>query len=310
MNDPTVPCLDRRALMAGGAAVLAAAALPRPLLAAPQSFKHGAFELTVVSDGHIVLPTSFLAPTAPVAERTAALTEAGQTGEQYHSPTNVTLIRAGRETILVDAGGGPRFVPTTGRLADNLEAAGVDRATVTLVVFTHGHPDHLWGVVDDLDELVFPEARYLISAAEHDFWRHPDAAKSLPEERAGFVTGARRNLAAIEDKLARIKPGDEIVSGIRAIDTAGHTQGHVSLELAGGDGLVVLGDALTHPVISFRHPDWRPAADHEPERAAATRKALLDRLAAGKARIIGYHLPYPGLGRVERKDGGYRYVAG
>ena len=83
-----------------------------------------------------------------------------------------------------------------------------------------------------------------------------DAVKSLPEERAGFVTGARRNLARIEGKLTRFKPGDEIVPGLRAIDTAGHTQGHISLELAGGDGLVVLGDALTHPVISFRHPEW------------------------------------------------------
>lgn len=298
--------IDRRALLAGTAAALTASALPAA--AKPHSFKHGAFEVTVVSDGHILLPTSFLASQAPAAERTAALTEAGQTGEQYQSPTNVTLIRAGSEVILVDAGGGPRFVPTTGKLVDNLEAAGVDREAVTMVVFTHGHPDHLWGVTDDLDELTFPKARYLISAAEHDFWRQPDAAKSLPEERAGFVTGARRNLARVESKLTRFKASDEIVSGIRAVDTAGHTQGHVSLELAGG--LMVLGDALTHPIISFRHPDWRPAADHEPERAIATRKKLLDRLAAEKLRVIGYHLPYPGTGVVEKKGGAYRFVAG
>jgi glyoxylase-like metal-dependent hydrolase (beta-lactamase superfamily II) len=298
--------IDRRTLLATTAAALAAGALP----ARAQRLTHGGFEITVVSDGHILLPTSFLAPTAPAPERTAALTEAGHSGEQYQSPTNVTLIRSGSETILVDAGGGPRFVPTTGRLVDNLEAAGVDREAITMVVLTHGHPDHLWGVTDDLDELTFPKARYLISTVEHDFWRNPDAAKSLPEERAGFVTGARRNLARIADKLTRFKPGDEIVSGLRAIDTAGHTQGHVSLELAGGDGLVVLGDALTHPVISFRHPDWKPMADHEPDRAIATRKALLDRLAVGKSRIIGYHLPYPGTGYVERKDGAYRFVAG
>jgi glyoxylase-like metal-dependent hydrolase (beta-lactamase superfamily II) len=298
--------IDRRTLLATTAAALAATTLP----ARAQRLTHGGFEITVVSDGHILLPTSFLAPTAPGPERTAALTEAGQTAEQYPSPTNVTLIRAGNETILVDAGGGPRFVPTTGRLVDNLEAAGVDREAITMVVLTHGHPDHLWGVTDDLDELTFPKARYLISATEHDFWRSPDAAKSLPEERAGFVTGARRNLARIEDKLTRFKPGDEIVSGLRAIDTAGHTQGHVSLELAGGDGLMVLGDALTHPVISFRHPEWKPMADHDPDRAIATRKALLDRLAAGKTRIVGYHLPYPGTGYVERKDGAYRFVAG
>ncbi|MCB0057674.1 MAG: hypothetical protein KDE45_11630, partial [Caldilineaceae bacterium] len=128
-------------------------------------------------------------------------------------------------------------------------------------------------------------------------------------DRATFVAAARRNIAGIEAKAERLKPGQEIVPGIRAFDTPGHTQGHISLEIAGGgETLVVLGDALTHPVISFQYPDWRPAADHVPEQAAETRKKLLDRLATEKSRVIGYHLPFPGIGRVEKKDGAYSYV--
>jgi glyoxylase-like metal-dependent hydrolase (beta-lactamase superfamily II) len=97
---------------------------------------------------------------------------------------------------------------------------------------------------------------------------------------------------------------------MRVLDTSGHTAGHVSVELpAGRDGLVVLGDALTHPVISFAHPDWMPAADHhDPQRAAAMRRALLDKLATGRQRIIGFHLPFPGIGIVERSGSAYRFV--
>jgi glyoxylase-like metal-dependent hydrolase (beta-lactamase superfamily II) len=300
--------ITRRTLLATSAAGLAASALPA-FAATPHSFKHGAFEVTVVSDGHLVLPTSFLAPTAPPAERAALLQAAGQTAEQYQSPTNITLIRAGTDLILVDMGSGDRFMPTAGKLWDNLKAAGIDKAKITKVIFTHGHPDHLWGAVDEFDDLVLPDATFYVGAAEWDFWQGDDAVRGLPAERAGFVTGARRNYAAIKARVKMFKPGDDIVTGLRAVATPGHTQGHVSLELAGGDGLIVGGDLLTHPLISFAHPEWKPIADHVPDVAVETRKRLLDRLAADRSRLIGFHLPYPGIGAVERKEGAYRFVA-
>jgi glyoxylase-like metal-dependent hydrolase (beta-lactamase superfamily II) len=300
--------ITRRTLLATSAAGLAASALPA-FAATPHSFKHGAFEVTVVSDGHLVLPTSFLAPTAPPAERAALLQAAGQTAEQYQSPTNITLIRGGDDLILVDMGSGDRFMPTAGKLWDNLKAAGIDKAKITKVIFTHGHPDHLWGAVDEFDDLVLPDATFYVGAAEWDFWQGDDAVRGLPAERAGFVTGARRNYAAIKARVKMFKPGDDIVTGLRAVATPGHTQGHVSLELAGGDGLIVGGDVLTHPLISFAHPEWKPIADHVPDVAVETRKRLLDRLAADRSRLIGFHLPYPGIGAVERKEGAYRFVA-
>jgi len=299
--------LTRRTLLAGTAASLAARAMPA--FAAPATFKHGDFDVTVVSDGHLVLPVSFLAPDAPAAERAALLKESGMTGEQYQSPTNITLVRKGDELILIDMGSGDRFMPSAGKLWDNLKAAGIDNAKITKVVFTHGHPDHLWGTVDELDDVVLPDARFYVAAAEWDFWQGSDATRGLPAERAGFVTGARRNYAAIKDRVAMVKPGDDIVTGLRVVATPGHTQGHVSLEIAGGDGLIVLGDAITHQLISFRHPEWRTAADHVPDQAAETRRKLLDRLAKDKTKLIGFHLPYPGVGVVERKDGAYRFVA-
>ena len=302
-----MPNLSRRTLLAAATTSIATRALPA-FAAAPYSFRHGDFEIAVVSDGHLVLPTSFLAPDAPAIERAALLKVTGETGEQYNSPTNVTLIRTARDLILIDMGSGDRFMPSAGKLWDNLKAAGFDKSKITKVIFTHGHPDHLWGTVDELDELVTPDAKFFVASGEWDFWTGDNAMRGLPPERAGFVTGARRNYAAIKDKVKMVKPGDEVVAGLRLIDTPGHTQGHVSLELAGANGLLVGGDALTHPLISFQHPEWKPTADHVPEQAVATRRKLLDRLAADRSKLIGFHLPYPGVGIVERKDLAYRFV--
>ncbi|MBV8791713.1 MAG: MBL fold metallo-hydrolase [Pseudolabrys sp.] len=277
--------------------------------AAPVSFKQGDFEITVVSDGFLQLPTAFLAPGAPPAERDALLRQSGETGEQYQSPVNITLIRTANDLILVDMGSGDRFMPSAGKLWDNLAAAGVEIGNITKVIFTHGHPDHLWGTVDDLDELVLPKAAFYVAAAEWNFWHSDNALQGLPAERAGFVTGARRNYAALKDRITMLKPDDDVVTGVRLIATPGHTQGHVSLEIAGGDGLIVLGDALTHPLISFAHPEWRPTADHVPEQAAETRRKLLDRVATEHSQLIGFHLPYPGVGRVERQGSAYRFVS-
>lgn len=302
--------LDRRRFLAASASLVAASAIGTARAAtAPHRFTHGAFEISVISDGYLALPTIALAGDAPAEARAAALKAAGQTGEQYQSPTNCTLIRAGNELILIDAGSGAHFMPSAGKLADNLDSASIDRSTITTVVYTHGHPDHLWGVVDDFEEPAFPKASYVVAAAEWDFWHGSNALSGLPAERAGFVTGARRSYAHIKDKVRMVKPGDDVVTGIRVLATPGHTQGHVSLEVAGGDGLVIGGDALTHALISFRHPEWRPQADHVPDLAAATRARLLDRLATDRMKLVGFHLPYPGVGYVERKDRAYRFVA-
>ena len=300
---------SRRTILAAAATTFFAARALPAFAATPYAFKHGAFELTVISDGHLVLPVSFLAPDAPPAEREVLLKAADQTGTQFNSPTNVTLIRTANDLILIDMGSGDRFMPTAGKLWDNLKAAGIDKSKITKVIFTHGHPDHLWGAVDELDELVLPDATFFVAGVEWDFWKGDNATLGLPAERVGFVTGARRNYAAIKDKVKIVKAGDEFVTGLRVIDTPGHTQGHVSLELSGSDGLIVGGDALTHPLISFQQPEWKPTADHVPDQAAATRRKLLDRLAADRSKFIGFHFPYPGVGVVERKDGAYRFVA-
>jgi glyoxylase-like metal-dependent hydrolase (beta-lactamase superfamily II) len=281
--------------------------------ATSKTFAHGAFQITVLSDGHLVVPTPFLAVNAERNQLDAALVAAGQRGERVEPPTNVTLIRTPSDVILIDTGSGPYYVPTAGKLLANMDTAGIDPKTITKVVYTHAHPDHIWGTIDDFDEAPnFPNANYVIAGAEWDFWMADDAPSKLPENRQNFAPGAKRNLSRIKDKIRMVQPGEDILPGLRAIDTSGHTAGHIAIEvISGKEAILVIGDALAHPVIAFAHPDWKPAADHhDADKAIQTRRSLLDRLATDRTPIIGFHLPWPGLGRVERKGPAYAFVSG
>ena len=307
-------CPSSRRQFIAGAASLAATTIAGSTAGAQtpvvKRFRHGDFSIAIISDGHLTVPTRFLARNASEAEIRASI---GAASDLVTPPCNVTLVRTPSETILIDVGAGPHFMTGAGKLVENMDAAGIDRASVTKVVLTHAaHPDHLWGLVDDFDDTPqFPNATYILATAEFEFWMADDAASRLPEDRQNFAPGAKRNLSRIKDKLQLIAPGADIASGIRAIDTSGHTAGHISLEIASGNQmLVVLADALTHPLISFAHPEWSPVADHhDPDRAIATRRNLLARLASDRSLAIGFHLPFPGLGRVERNGSAFRYVS-
>ncbi|MCB1509578.1 MAG: MBL fold metallo-hydrolase [Hyphomicrobiaceae bacterium] len=310
--------IDRRQLMslsgaAGMAALLPAVTIPgAPALAKAQhSLKSGAFEVLTFSDGYLSLNPRMAAPNADPEKYKAAQAAAGNTGNVYRSPLNVSLIKTGKELILVDVGSGDRFMSSAGKLVAALEAAGINAEQITRVIYTHAHPDHLWGSVNEFDELSFPQASFYISETEWNYWTAKDAITKISKDRQFFVVGAQRNLKAVKGRLKTVKPGDEIISGITLRDTKGHTPGHVSVEVgSGNDRILILGDALTHPIISFQYPQWQPSSDQVPDVAAATRQKLLPALAADKTRIIGYHLPGGGVGRVEAKGTGFRFAPG
>lgn len=308
--------MTRREVLRRGAAVTAGVALAgllptsiRPVYALG-TVAVGARELTILSDGAMSLPLSFVLPEQPKEEIETLLEKHGLSADPFKQDCNVTLLKDGDGIALFDAGAGQSFLSSTGKLTAGLQEAGIDPASITDVIFTHAHPDHLWGVLDDFDEIAFPEASFRISQAEWDFWRADDTLEKMPEARKSFVVGARNRFDAIEDKVSFFKPGEEVFPGVEAIDTAGHTEGHIAFAVHGGsDSVVVLGDSITNVAVSFEKPDWRSGSDHDPDRGVATRQALLDRLATDQSRIIGFHLPHPGAGMVERKDNAYRFVA-
>lgn len=309
--DPEPSPLARRAFLAGTAALtVAAGALDTRLSVAapPRRFGHGNFQIDVFSDGFITLPDAIIAPDAGPSERADIIRRLGGRQGMADIPVNIPLIRAGQALILVDTGSGNKFQPSAGRLRDNLLAAGIDPATVTDVVLTHAHPDHSGGVLLPGGHLCFPNATYHVSAVEWDFWMGSDPAARYPGLR-DFVPGARRDLGAIADRLVRLRDGDEVVAGLRVLATPGHTPGHISLELAGDDGLLITGDAITNVVASFEHPGWRFGFDTDQDQGMVTRRRLIDRAAAEKLRMLGYHWTSPGFAIAERHGSAYRHVA-
>lgn len=275
------------------------------------SFKLGAFEITVVSDGSFTLPLSFVLPATPKEEAEALYKAHGMEPVGMAGQMNVTIVKTPDATVLIDSGGGPDFMPTVGKLAENLEQAGIAADSITHVIFTHAHADHLWGAIDPFDGGTrYAKARHVLTTAEFDFWMHPDTPTKVPEAMRGVALGSARRLKDLADRFDKQKAGADVVPGVTLIDTAGHTPGHVSvLVKSGSDQLLVGGDVIGNPVVSFARPDWHWGPDENREQGAATRKRVLDMLATDKIALLGYHLPWPGVARVERKDGAYRYVA-
>lgn len=305
--------LNRRQMLAAGVSLAVATGLPWRT-AAQTVRRIGEKQVRSIGDGYLTLPVSFLFPDVPEAELTRLLAENGLDTETLTPPCNLTLVETGDRRVLFDAGAGPNFMPTAGELLERLEVAGHDPADITDVVFTHGHPDHLWGILDDFDEITFPEARLFFPQPEWDFWRADGAIEKMDEGRQAFAVGAKNRLEAIEERVELFEDGAELAPGIEAVATHGHTPGHMSFaihaEAGSADaGLMVIGDALTNHFISFERPKWPSGSDQEPERAIETRLRLLDRLASEKMPIIGYHLPEGGEGRVERHGDAYRFIA-
>jgi glyoxylase-like metal-dependent hydrolase (beta-lactamase superfamily II) len=307
---------NRRGVLKGlscaAAGVLAGPGVGRAYAAgAPQRFNLGAMRLTVLSDGNFTGPLSFLLPLADRREVDALLPSQNLATGSIDLMTNVVVVENGPDTVLIDAGGGNQFIPTLGKLPDRLAEAGIDREKITKVVFTHAHPDHLWGVIDDFDEpMQFPKATYVLGSAEWDFWINRETVGRMPDGFKGMAAGSLRRLKIIENRTDRRKAGEELAPGITYVDTAGHTPGHMSVLLTSGqDRLLVGGDSLVHAIVSFQKPGWRWGSDLDPDKGVATRQRLLDMLATDRIDLLAYHLPYPGKGHVERKDGSYRFVA-
>jgi glyoxylase-like metal-dependent hydrolase (beta-lactamase superfamily II) len=276
-------------------------------------FRLGAFECTVVSDGAINLapphPT-FGGAVATEAEVTAALRDAFLPTDRLPTAVNCLVVNTGPALVLLDAGVGPKpaFGPGTGRLPASLAAAGIAPAEVDLVAFTHAHADHSWGIADAAGGDVFPNARFLMTGADLDFWT-AEANLALPEPLRTLVAGTREVVLPRRARFATLAPTGEVVPGIRAVATHGHTAGHVSfLVESEGQRLLVLGDVANHAVLALQRPDWPFGFDADPAMAAATRRRVLDMAATDRLQVLGYHFPWPGLGHVERRGQGFSFV--
>jgi glyoxylase-like metal-dependent hydrolase (beta-lactamase superfamily II) len=273
-------------------------------------FKLGSFEITVVSDGVISFAPSQLWPEQTGEELDAVLGGDFTPTTLVILQTNVLLVNTGDRLVLVDAGSRGKFMPTANRLLANLTAAGVGPEQVDIVLITHAHPDHLWGVTDLVDkERTFPNAEYVFCEDEVNFWRMPNHPFETDANWSFVWRRNTYNFEAIDDRIRTVKPGGEVAPGIATMGTPGHTPGHVSVHVeSGGEELVCTGDVIGNRAVAFQHPDWRGGFDLDLDQGVKTRRSFLDNVASSKVLVASYHLPFPGLGHVAREGTAYRWV--
>lgn len=297
---------SRRTFLAGSSATLAFGMAPRY---AHAELMLGDIRLEVVSDGSLTLPAGFIFDPMPKDELAPIIEKYGLSQETLEPPCNVTLMRHGDRIVLFDVGSGPGFAPNSGVLLDSLDALGVAPDDVTDIVFTHAHPDHLWGLLDDFDDPLFTEATYMIGKTEWEYWMDPKTVEAIGDARASFAVGAKRRFEMIQDNITFFNDGEEIMPGVAARATFGHTPGHMAIEVRqGAEAAMILGDCIGNHHVAFEKPEWHSGSDQDQELAARTRLQLMDQLAAEKTRIIGFHLPGNGTGFVDKTASGYAFV--
>lgn len=267
-------------------------------------FQLGDFACVCLSDGSHDYPLNSFFANAPPAEVEVALKQHNLPADYITTPYTNLLVDTGEQRVLVDMGAGT-LAPRTGKLKQNMLAAGVEPATITTVVITHAHPDHIGGTLDDAGHLNYPNAIYYISKVEWDFWFSENTLHEVPEM---FVTIARHNLGQVQERVRLVEREQELVPGIGIIFAPGHTPGHIVVEFySRGQTLLYTSDTVLHP-LHLEYPDWLPVYDLLPEPAAASKRLIFDRAADRHALVVGQHFhPFPSLGTVVRKREGWEW---
>jgi len=272
----------------------------------------GEIDVLVISDGVLPLPSATLATNADPAELAEWLDDMRSPPDVFKWPLNVVVVRSGGRTILIDAGIGaelpPNFPQAAGLLAGRLESAGIDPASVTDVVLTHLHVDHVGGLLtDELRGRLRPDVPIHLAAAEVEFWTSPDFSRNT---FAGMPHVLRSAAARFADQyrgqLRLFDTEYEVAPGVVVQRTGGHTPGHSVVRLAsGGDRLTFLGDAVFQD--HFDRPDWYNGFDHDPEEAVRVRVRLLRELAAAREPLVAAHVSFP-YGRVAVAGDVFRWI--
>ncbi|MFQ6186287.1 MBL fold metallo-hydrolase [Sinorhizobium meliloti] len=273
----------------------------------------GEIDVLVVSDGVLPIPAPVMAHNVDPAARAAWLENMFLPPEMLEWPLNVIVVRSGGRTILIDAGLGmdPDLnLPKAGRLVQRLQAAGIDLTSITDVVLTHMHMDHIGGLlVDGVKDQLRPDLRIHVAAAELKFWEAPDFSRaSMPE---GFPDAlrraAKRFVSEYHSQLRPFEEEHEVAPGVVVRRTGGHTPGHSVVRLAsGGDRLTFAGDAVFQ--VGFDRPDWHNGFEHDPEEAARVRVSLLRELAATREPLVATHLSFPSVCYVSVAGDAFRCV--
>ncbi len=311
--------VTRRGILAGSAAATLGTVASPALAAAPPAgkaepaiyrYRIGTYELTALYDGIWYRPIGkdFIRD-VPFAEVEHALDAAFMPHDKLATPFTTLIVNTGQKLVLLDTGTGGQISPTAGMVVENLAAAGIAPDEVDQIVISHFHPDHINGIKDKDNNLIFPNAEIMVPEAEWAFWMDDANMNAAPASMKETFRNQRRIFADIAKRVTRFAPGKEVAPGIETLAAPGHTPGHTVFAVHSGDqSLMVLSDTAQHPAVFARHPDWQAAFDVDGRETIVTRKKLFDRAAADRMLVTGYHFPFPACGHLVKTATGYEHV--
>lgn len=283
-------------------------------------FQVGQVACIALSDGDFNYPVESLFKDVPLDEARAMLAERNLPITHVNTPYTLLVIDTGSHRLLVDTGIGrysahakalfpyiDNVSTSPGIVMESLAQAGIAAEAIEIVVITHAHPDHIGGNFDAQERPQFPNARYVISKTEWDFWFSNEctAEHQVPPP---FIEMARANLEPLRDKITFLEGEEEIVPGVTAVPTPGHTPGHLAISVTSdGEQVMHISDAVIHP-IHLELPNILIRYDILPEQTLVTRRSLCDRLASEQTLVFAHHFPpFPNLGHIEKRGTGWRW---
>lgn len=276
-------------------------------------FQLAQLDLAVITDGVINIESvqPMFAPNIEKDNLKSFFTNKMLQQDKIELAGNILFITNGEKNILIDTGSGVMLSPSTGKLIENLRNLGISPQEITDIVFTHAHPDHIGGVIDKEGILVFQNAQYYISETEYNFWmsEEPDFSKGTKNQFSDFeIQFARDHFKPIETKLNFYADEAELFGFLKLEHAPGHTPGHTIITISSeGEELVHIADTFQH-IMLVEHPEWGNQIDSDFELGIKTRKNILEKLSSTMKLFFGDHLPYPGLGYIQKDEKGYHYV--
>jgi len=288
------------------------AAAPASGTQAPSIYRYriGEMELTAIYDGVWYRPIDekFIRK-ADYADVQRAMADAFMPEAKLATPFTMLLVNTGKKLILLDTGTGGQVAATAGAFGQNLIAAGIDPKSIDQIVISHFHPDHINGIKTKDNGLIFPNAEIMVPEAEWAFWNHDANMRAAPDGLKIVFHNVRRIFADIAKDVTRYQPGKVVAPGLETVAAPGHTPGHTVFAIQSGkDAMMVLSDTTQHPALFARNPEWEPQFDIDGAAAVSTRKKLLDRVAADRMLVTGYHFPFPACGHIVKTTTGYEHV--
>lgn len=333
----TIPQLTRRGLLGFGAALPVLAGMPAGLvnLAHAQDtatagysphgggyyrFSIGDFKATVISDGYGNVP--FWPIFAANQQNDTAIETFLKRNHLDPAPqftNNMLVVDTPTDRVMVDTGFGDVLGPGSGQfphLVSNLERAGIAHESITMVILSHIHLDHVAGVVTKSGEHVFPNARYVVVDDELSYWTGNrfeadiNASKTPDAFKKAAIYAPKTYLPPLKQRMQVVRPGAEILPGITLLAAPGHSPAHTAIRFSSGNAqLIHMADVAHRSDSGLQHPDWSVIFDFDGDQAITTRKRILGEVAADQILVMGYHFPFPGIGYVEAAGSAYRWNA-